>query len=103
MRAKSKAMENNKKVASLLLILCLFIGLTQFRKTWAYSSTVASAREEGSDYQLSADLHDRIHSLHSSKVEAGEDRVRVILQLKHKDRSRIDALLHDQSISAGDE
>src|SRR4029434_5118799 len=99
MRAKSKTMENNKKVASLLLILCLFIGLTQFRKTWAYSSTVAPGQEEGSDSKLSADLHDRIHSLRSSKVKVGKDRVRVIIQLKDKDGSGIDALLNDQSIS----
>src|SRR4030095_9041054 len=96
-------MANYKTFTSLVLILCLFIGLMQFRETWAYGSNVLPGGEEGSDYKISADLRDQIRSLRSYEVEGGEDRVRVILQLKHKDRSRIEALLYDQSISAGDE
>src|SRR5215470_1775297 len=104
-------MANTRKSIALLLALVLSIGFALIDNTRAYSSGTPSfpKRERSVDDKLSSDLLQRIGSprvydLNSYELsQSGEDRVRVILQLKGKHRRAIDPLLDDQGVSVRDD
>ena len=109
MMGNRKLKTNTRQTTSLVLVLCLFIGFTQSDGTSAHSSTgLPDTGKMSDDHKLSPELRVRVRSLRASEDEPdgvsqrGEDRVRVILQMKGREHGEIDALLNDDGISAGD-
>jgi hypothetical protein len=103
-------MAKTKKRTALVLALALSIGITQIGRSRAYSTGNFPQQERTlEDDKLSSDLLDRIGSARLSDPnlsdlnQAGEERVRVILQLKRKHHRAVDPLLADEGISTGDE
>src|ERR1044072_8940899 len=110
MRCKGKPVTTIKQATSLVLILLLMISFTLSGISSADIGAGVKNREKvADDFKHSPDLRDQVLSMRASEIEsddvsqAREARVRVILQLKGKDRRQIDNLLNDQSIAAGDE
>jgi subtilisin family serine protease len=108
MKRDGRFLANTRRATSLGLVLCVFIGFTQSGRTSARVG-VPQREKRAEDHKLSPDLRDRLRSTRASKLEPGEasrraeDRVRVILQFRHNERGRIDALLDEESISRVDE
>src|SRR4030095_6161481 len=109
MKRGGRSLATTRRVTSIALVLCLLSSIALYSGTSA-SGLGASERERASeDHKLSPDLRDRLALTSAPRRGPGdvreetEERVRVILQFKRKQRDRINRLLIDESIVETDD